>query len=134
MNPAHPLIQDCVSKTGLSADQVSGALGLVLTKLEEVLPPEDVQTVRTTIPDAGELMTLAPKARKGLLGKLAGSVGGDRARLLMELSRGLSGLGIPSSQHRPLADALTASVECHYPQLRPVFERITGPSSTGSEK
>ncbi len=134
MNPDHPLLHDVVSKTGLTPAQVSGALGLVLTKLEEVLPQEDVQTVRQTIPDAGKLMALAPKARKGLLGKLAGSVGGDRARLLMELSQGLSRLGIPTSQHRTLADALTASVEQHYPQLRPVFERVTGPSSTASEK
>ena len=122
----HPLIQDCTKVTGLSSTQVAGAIGLVLSKLQENIPQADFQKIKSSIPDVQNLIQQAPPTKKGFLGNLAGSVGGDKAKLLMEVSQGLSKLGIPTSEQKPLAKALSASVEKHYPELQPVFEKLAG--------
>ena len=122
----HPLLHDCMQDTGLQEQQVRSAIGLIITKLEHVLPKSDIETLRSTIPEVDGWKKEAPKPKKGFLGKLAGSVGGDRAKLLMEISQGLSTLGIPVSQQKPLAHSLADSLERHYPQLKPVFEKLAG--------
>ena len=120
----HPLIQDCTEVTGLSSTQVAGAIGLVLSKLKENISPVDFQKIESSIPGVQDLIQQAPATKKGFLGKLAGSVGGDKAKLFMEVSQGLSKLGIPTSEQKPLANALSASVEKNYPELKPVFESL----------
>jgi hypothetical protein len=69
------------------------------------------------IPDAEALIKQAPEIKSGLLGGLANSLGGDKAKALLDINKGLSQLGIPTSKQKELADTLKNSVAKHYPDL-----------------
>jgi hypothetical protein len=71
-------------------------------------------------------MQRAPAPKKSLFGGMAGAMGGEKAKRIAELSQGLSQIGIPVSKHRPLAHALAASAERHYPELKETFEQAIG--------
>ena len=114
------LIDEVVSVTGLPVPQVEGAVGLALTKLQELLSEADFQMVRTTLPEADRLISLAPAVKKGFLNYIAG----NRTGVLLELSQALRQLGIPTEKHKPLAKALGATVETQHPELVPLFEKI----------
>lgn len=116
------LVDDVVSATGLPVSQVEPAIGLALTKLKEVLDPSEFQRVIHAIPEADQWMHLAPAVKKGFLSYIAG----DKASILLELSQGLSQLGIPTAKQKPLAKALGVAMELHHPDLVPLYEKLKG--------
>lgn len=113
----HPLVQDLITSAGLTESQAAGAVGLVLSQLRKYLQADDFATVLKFIPDAEALMKKAPEIKAGLLGGLVGSLGGDKAKVLLDINKGLSQLGIPAARQRELADTLKNSVAKHYPNL-----------------
>jgi hypothetical protein len=113
----HPIVQDLIKYAGLNETQAAGAVGLVLGQLRKYVQPGDFATLLKFIPDAEALIKQAPEIKSGLLGGLANSLGGDKAKALLDINIGLSQLGIPTSKQKELADTLKNSVAKHYPDL-----------------
>jgi hypothetical protein len=113
----HPIVQDLIKYAGLNETQAAGAVGLVLGQLRKYVQPGDFATLLKFIPDAEALIKQAPEIKSGLLGGLANSLGGDKAKALLDINKGLSQLGIPTSKQKELADTLKNSVAKHYPDL-----------------
>jgi len=120
-----PLLHHLENEANLTPSQAEGVLGMVLVQLEKLLSPADFATVRDTLPDTDRLMRHAPAMGGGLLGGLAGSLGGGKAKLLMELNQGMRKLRIPASDNRRVADALNHGVRKHHPDLVPLIEKMT---------
>ncbi|MEX2607870.1 MAG: DUF2780 domain-containing protein [Kiritimatiellia bacterium] len=120
----NPLVNDCMNELNLTAEQAQGAVGLVLTQLKKRLSDADYKILEASLPNTGEIITQAPKSRHTFLSALAGPLGGDKGKLLMELRQGLQDLDIPTDLHRPLADTLKTSFETHYPELQSLVEKL----------
>ena len=112
-----------VEQADLSPDQARGVLGVLLRKLRERLPPADYQRVAELVSSPETCLRQAPKTGGGLLGGLA-SLGGEKARLLMEMNQALSALGIPASRARRIGETLRSHVESRHPDLLPIFQGL----------
>jgi hypothetical protein len=119
----NPILSELISSAGLQLPQAEGVVGLILQKLKTVLSGADFQSVLSTIPDASSLLSKAPATGGGLLGGLAGSLGGGKAKLLFELTQGLSKLNIPTDKAKPILDALKTAVAKHYPAIEPILKK-----------
>lgn len=113
----HPIIRDLMNSENLSEAQATGALGLVLSQLGKYLPADKFALIQTFIPNCGDLVNKAPAIKSGLLGGLANTLGNEKAKMLMDLSKGLTSLGIPAGKQKGIAQTLKSSVEKHYPDL-----------------
>ena len=121
-----PLVHHLQTDAGLTPTQAEGVLGMILAQLRKLLDSDDYLKVQNAIQDAENLIQRAPDLRGGgLLGGLAGSLGGGRAKALVELGQGMKTLRIPSTQQRRLVDALKQGVEAHHPDLLPLIEKLT---------
>jgi len=113
----NPLVQDLIDSENLSESQAAGAVGLVLSQLRTYLEAAPFALIQKEIPDCDSLIAKAPTVKSSLLGGLANSLGGKKAKALMELNKGLHSLGIPTDRQRSLGETLKRSVETHYPDL-----------------
>lgn len=121
-----PLIHSLQSDADLTPAQAEGVLGMILAQLRKLLDSEDYLRVQNDIAETGQLIQRAPDMRGGgLFGGLAGSLGGGRAKILMELHQGMKTLGIPSSKQGQIVDALKRGVKQHHPDLLPLIEKLT---------
>ncbi|MDF3130820.1 DUF2780 domain-containing protein [Kiritimatiellaeota bacterium B1221] len=118
----NPLLKDLINKENLSEGQASGALGLVLAQLRKYLQADQFARLQKFIPGCDELIANAPDIKSGLLGGLAGNLGGGKAKALLDLSKGLSGLGISADKQKGIANTLKESVEKHYPDLASLID------------
>lgn len=122
-NP-HPVIRDCAETTGISPQKVEQAVGIALRELEHSSGTSLLREILDRIPEARLWMSSSPRPKKSLLGGLAGAVGGQQSRMIAELSQGLRRIGIPVSEHRALAKALSDAAEKQAPELKDAFERM----------
>lgn len=106
-----------MNEENLSEKQATGALGLALTQLRKYLQADQFEMIHQKIPECDELIAKAPAIKSGLLGSFANTLGNERAKMLMDLSKGLSSLGIPTHKQKDLGKVLKSSVEKHYPEL-----------------
>jgi uncharacterized protein (DUF2267 family) len=113
-----------MSELNLTPKQAQGTVGLVLRQLKKRLSDADYKTLEASLPNTGEMIAQAPESRHTFLSALAGPLGGEKGKLLMELRQGLQGLDIPTDLHRPLADTLKTSFETHYPDLQFLVEKV----------
>ncbi|MDA3874287.1 MAG: DUF2780 domain-containing protein [Kiritimatiellae bacterium] len=120
----NPLVDDCITSLNLTLEQARGALGLVLKQLQKRLSDVDFKTLEATLPNTREILAQAPETRHTFLSGLAGPLGGDKGKLLVDLRQGLQDLDIPTDLHRPLADTLKTSFETHYPELQSLVEKV----------
>jgi|GEM_PF-2560080 len=113
----NPLLKDLIASHNLSEAQATGALGLVLSQLRKHIQADQFAMIQKAIPGCDELIANAPIIKSGLFGGLASSLGNDKAKALMDLSKGLSSLGVPVGKQKDLAQSLKSSVAKHYPDL-----------------
>lgn len=114
------LVDALVRDARLTPEQARGVLGVLLRKLRQQVSPADYRQVAAIVPDPDACLAAAPKTGGGLLGGLA-SLGGEKARLLLEMNQALSALGIPAARARLLGETLRTHVETHHPGLVPLF-------------
>ncbi len=120
----NPLVDDLVSALGLTPTQATGVVGLLLAQLQKRLSRADFQQIREAMPDTDLLLTHAPTVGGGgVLGGIA-ALGGDRARLLLELNQGLNTLHIPAHQARAIGDTLVESLRRHDPTIEPLLRQL----------
>lgn len=118
----NPLVQDLIKSLDLNEHQAAGAIGLVLSQLRKYLPLADFATLQKFMPDIENLIKQAPEVHASFLGGLANSLGGDKAKALLEINKGLNKLNIPTRKQKELADTLKSSVARHYPDLAALIE------------
>lgn len=120
-SPIDALVQD----VRLTPEQARGVLGVLLRKLRDRVSAEDYRRMAAIVPDPETCLAAAPKTGGGLLGGLA-ALGGEKARLLVEMNQALSALDIPADKARLIGDSLRAHVETRHPDLVPLFRRQLG--------
>lgn len=106
----------------LNHEQATGALGLVLSQLRKYLPADQFEKIHGMIPGCDTLIAKAPAIKSGLFGGMVNTLGNEKTKMLMDLNKGLSALGIPTSKQKDLAQVLKSSVEKHYPNLAAMID------------
>jgi hypothetical protein len=117
------LVEMLCLDAGLRQPQAEGVLGFLLQNLQTRLSPDAYDAVAAIIPNPEHCLECAPAPGGGLLGGLA-SLGGEKARLLMEMNQALNALNIPNTRARIIGECLQEFVETHHPQLLPVFKDL----------
>ena len=93
------LVQQLVSSTGVSEQQAEGGAGLIMGLLKEQLSSGDFSQLADAVPEADSLIDSAPSGgggMGGLLGSVAGALGGGELGNLAKLAGGFSDLGLDS--------------------------------------
>ena len=93
------LVQQLVSSTGVSEQQAEGGAGLIMGLLKEQLSSGDFSQLADAVPEADGLIDSAPSGgggMGGLLGSVAGALGGGELGNLAKLAGGFSDLGLDS--------------------------------------
>ncbi len=96
------LVSTLVSKLGVNEGQAQGGTGLILNMVKEQLGTQDFSQIAQHIPGVGDLLKAAPAQEDasgggilGMVGKLAGSLGGgSELGQLASLAGGFEKLGI----------------------------------------
>jgi hypothetical protein len=123
---SEPDLQTALERdAGLSPVQARGVLGVLLRKLRDRLSAPEFDRVAAIVPEPADCLRAAPKTGGGLLGGLA-ALGGEKARLLMEMNQALGALGIPPSRARTIGETLKTHVETRHPDLVPLFRDLLG--------
>ena len=92
------LVQQLVSSTGVSEQQAEGGAGLIMGLLKDQLASGDFSQLADAVPEANGLIDSAPSGggMGGLLGGVAGALGGGELGNLAKLAGGFSDLGLDS--------------------------------------
>jgi hypothetical protein len=92
------LVQQLVSSTGVSEQQAEGGAGLIMGLLKDQLASGDFSQLADAVPEANSLIDSAPSGggMGGLLGSVAGALGGGDLGNLAKLAGGFSDLGLDS--------------------------------------
>lgn len=94
------LVQQLISKAGVSEEQAQGGAGLLFDLLKDKLSADDFAQVTDVVPDVDTLITAAPEGGAGGLGGLLSGVtsalglGGSQLGDLASLAGGFSKLGL----------------------------------------
>ena len=82
----------------ISNKQASGGVGSILSYAESVLPSNKFQTLKSAIPNAQSLMSIAPKGNSTLggLSSLTNAMGGNSISKMASLASQFSSLGLNS--------------------------------------
>lgn len=118
----NPILKDLINLENLSEGQAAGALGLVLAQLRKYLQADQFALLQKVIPNCDELIAAAPEVKAGLLGGLANTLGGEKAKALLDLNKGLGKLGLSTEKQKSMAATLKDSVEKHYPELASLID------------
>ena len=121
--PNSDLLQALIDEADLTPRQAQGLLGVLLRKLKEKLSPADYQQVVDIVPDPENCIEAAPKTGGGFLGGLAG-LGGEKAKLLLEMNQAFRALGIPADRAQTIGETLQAHVEARHPDLVAIFTNV----------
>jgi len=93
------LVQQLVSSTGASEQQAQGGAGLIMGLLKDQLSSGDFSQLSGAVPGVDTLIDSAPSSgggMGGLLGSVAGALGGGELGNLAKLAGGFSELGLDS--------------------------------------
>ena len=92
------LVQQLISKAGVSEEQAQGGAGLLFGLLKDKLSAQDFAQVTEAVPDVNDLIAAAPEGGggglKGMLGGIASSLGMSQLGDLASLANGFSKLGL----------------------------------------
>ncbi len=94
------LVQQLISKVGVSEEQAQGGAGLLFGLLKDKLSAQDFTQVTEAVPDVNDLIAAAPEGGggggglKGMLGGIASSLGMSQLGDLASLANGFSTLGL----------------------------------------
>lgn len=102
------LIQELVSKLGISDDQAKGGVGLLLDTARSQLDESDYATIKSAIPGADDMLSAAPNMPTGNTGT-AGMLGGLGDMLGGGSDGGSMGGGLGGALGGMLGDAVKDS-------------------------
>jgi hypothetical protein len=132
------LINELASKAGISPDMAKKGLGTLLAAFKHVLPADSFNKIEGSIPNADQMMALAPPeegASGGILGavkSMAGKLFGGSGEAPAALAAQFGQLGFSADQAR---NFITHVVEFLKSRLPPdVLKRLGALLPVGAEK